>query len=109
MRHPTRIVVTLGILATAMLAVVLAQEVASGPPVRVDFEGSRAAPPVPSTTGAGGEASQPTTGPAVRLDFEGRRAMPPPPDAATEPPAVERGAPLRVDFEGRRAEPARVP
>ena len=87
------------LVAVALIAShLLAQTNQAGPPVRIDFSGSRAATAasaVPVATG--------TSGPAVRIDFQGSRALAAVAQAA---PTGVAGPAVRIDFSGSRPLPA---
>src|SRR5262249_47283546 len=72
----------------------------TGPPLRIDFSGTRSMPaaqPTPAITAN-------TAGPPLRVDFSGSRSMPPvQPVPATA--ANSAGPALRIDFSGARALP----
>src|SRR5215472_650806 len=98
------LVVTVSCIASLLVAFGYAQQRSTtgqaggtGPPVRIDFAGSRsmAVQPTPAITAN-------SAGPPLRVDFAGSRSMlPAQPTPVTT--ANSAGPPLRIDFSGTRA------
>lgn len=104
------LVVTVSCIASLLVAFGYAQQRSTtgqaggtGPPLRIDFTGSRSMPSVHPTPATRAN----TAGPPLRVDFAGSRSMPavwPAPSTT----ANSAGPPLRIDFSGTRAMPSPV-
>jgi len=104
------LVVTVSCIASLLVAFGYAQQRSTtgqaggtGPPLRIDFTGSRSMPAVQPTPAPTANSA----GPPLRVDFAGSRSMPavwPAPSTT----ANSAGPPLRIDFSGTRAMPSPV-